>query len=97
MIKNLESLVTITSSNVVTCVVDHIINVNKKIQNRVWEGGLLTDAKKYMSHPQPPPRRMKGTRDYTGTLYLLFQTLVGLSLITESKYCIQRDKIKLPP
>ena len=47
MIKNLENLVTITSGNVVTCMVDHIVNVNKKIQNIVWEGGLLTDAKKY--------------------------------------------------
>ena len=38
---------TITSGNFVTCMVDHIVNVNKKIQNIVWEGGLLTDAKKY--------------------------------------------------
>ena len=42
-----------------------------------------------VSHPEPPPRRMKGARNYTGTLYLLFQTLVGPSLITESKYHIQ--------
>ena len=28
-------------------------------------------------------------RDYTGTLYFLFQTLVGLSLITESNYHIK--------
>ena len=47
--------------------------------------------------PQPPPRWMKGTQNYTGTLYLLFQTLVGPSLTTESKYHIQRYKIKLPP
>ena len=47
MIKNLENLVTITLGNVVTCMVDHIVNVNKKIQNIVWEGGLLIDAKKY--------------------------------------------------
>ena len=45
-------------------------------------------------HPQPPPRRMKGVRNYTGTLYLLFQTLMILSLITKSKYHIQRYKNK---
>ena len=33
----------------------------------------------------PPPRRTKGVRDCTGTLYFLFQTLVGSSLITESQ------------
>ena len=44
MIKNLENLVTITSGHVVNYMVDHIINVNEKIQNIVWEGGLLTDA-----------------------------------------------------
>ena len=43
-----------------------------------------------LSHPQPPPRQMKGARNYTGTLYLIFQTLVGLSLKTESKYHVQR-------
>ena len=26
----------------------------------------------HVSHPLPPPRRMKGARNYTGTLYLLF-------------------------
>ena len=35
--------------------------------------------------PIPPPRRTKGVRDCTRTLYLLFQTLVGPSLITESQ------------
>ena len=44
--------------------------------------------------PQPLPRRMKGAQNYTGTLYLLFQTLVVPSLITESKYHIQRYKNK---
>ena len=48
----------------------------------------------HVSHPQPPPRRMKGTRNYTGTFYLLFQTLVVPSLITKSKYHIQRYKNK---
>ena len=37
---------------------------------------------------------MKGARNYTGTLYLLLQTLVIPSLITESKYHIQRYKNK---
>ena len=49
-------------------------------------------SKKPSVTPQPPPRRMKGVRNYTGTLYLLFQTLVVPSLITESKYHIQRYK-----
>ena len=35
------------------------------------------------------PNRVWGARPYTGTLYLLFQTLVGPSLIIESKYYIQ--------
>ena len=48
----------------------------------------------FMSHPQPPLGRMKGVRNYTGTLYLLFQTLVISSFITESKYHIQRYKNK---
>ena len=39
-----------------------------------------------LSRPQPPLRRTKRTRDRTVTLYLLFQLLVGPSLITESKY-----------
>ena len=34
------------------------------------------------------PNRVRGTRPYTGTLYLLFQTLVDPSLITKSKYHI---------
>ena len=38
---------TIISGSVVICMVDHIVNVNKNIQNIVWEGGLLTDAEKY--------------------------------------------------
>ena len=61
-------------------------------------GGI--EGRGELSHPQPPPGRMKGARNYTRTLYLLFQTLVVLSLITESKYHIQRykdTKIKLPP
>ena len=33
--------------------------------------------------------RFRGARLFTGTLYLLFQTLVGPSLIIESKYHIQ--------
>ena len=37
-----------------------------------------------------------GTRDWTGTLYLLYQTLVCPSLITVSTYRIQKYKIKLP-
>ena len=28
-----------------------------------------------LSHPKPPPRRMKGVRDYTRTLYLLFSDI----------------------
>ena len=44
--------------------------------------------------PDPRLRRAKGAQDYTGTLYLLFQTLVGPSLITESKYHIQSYKSK---
>ena len=32
--------------------------------------------------PDPRLKRTKGALDYTRTLYLLFQTLVGLSLIT---------------
>ena len=47
-----------------------------------------------MSHPQPSPKLMKGARNYTGTLYFLFQTLVFPSLITESKYHVQRYKNK---
>ena len=46
------------------------------------------------------PNRVQGARLYTGTLYLhffLFLTLVGPSRITESKYHIQKYKIKLPP
>ena len=43
------------------------------------------------------PNRVRGARLYTGTLFLLFQTLVGPSLITESKYHIQKYNIKLPP
>ena len=50
----------------------------------------------YLSHPQPLPKRMKGAQNYTGTLYFLFKTLVGPSLITESKYHIQIYKIKIP-
>ena len=50
-----------------------------------------------VSLPQPSPKRMKGVRNYTGTLYLLFQTLVSLSLINKSKCQIQGYKIKLPP
>ena len=38
---------TITSGNVVTCMVYHIVNVNEKIQNIVWEYGLLTNIEKY--------------------------------------------------
>ena len=52
---------------------------------------------KRMSHPRTLPKWMKGVRNYTGTLYLLFQTLVIPRLITESKYYIQRYKIELPP
>ena len=52
----------------------------------------------HVTHPPPPPppspklspRRMRGAQNYTGTLYLLFQTLVDPSLITESKYHIKR-------
>ena len=39
--------------------------------------------------PIPLPRRTMGVRDCTGTLYFLFQTLVGSSLIIESKYHIK--------
>ena len=67
---------------------------------QVEEGQYLNANRSYtfkpnpnLSHPRPPPRRMKGVRYYNGTLYLLFQTLVGPSLITESKYHIQRYKI----
>ena len=51
----------------------------------------------HRSRPQPPPRRKKEVRERTGTLYFVFQTLVGPSLITESKYHIKIYKIKLPP
>ena len=69
---------------------EDILNIVFCIRYRLYEF--------LVSHPQPPPRRMKGARNYTRTLYLLFQTLVGPSLITESKYHIQRYKIKkLPP
>ena len=36
-----------------------------------------------------------GARDWIGTLYLVYQTLVCPSLITVSTYCIQKYKIKL--
>ena len=42
-----------------------------------------------MSRPRPSQWRTKWVRDCTGTLYFLFQTLVSLSLITESKYHIK--------
>ena len=42
----------------------------------------------------PLPRRTNGVRDCTRTLYCLFQTLVGPSLIIESKYHIQGYKNK---
>ena len=45
-----------------------------------------------LSRPEPPPRRTKGARNYIETLYMFFQTLVVLSLITESKYHIQDTK-----
>ena len=54
----------------------------------------ISDSTHLVSLPQPPPGRMKGARNYTGTLYLLSQTLVGPSLITESKYHIQIYKHK---
>ena len=44
--------------------------------------------------PNPPPRKTKGVRDCIGTLYFLFQTLVGPSLIIESKYHIKRIQNK---
>ena len=47
-----------------------------------------------ISHPQSLPRRTKGAQNYTGAFYLLFQTLVVPSLITELKYHIQRYKNK---
>ena len=47
-----------------------------------------------MSRPHLPLSRTKGSRDWTRTLYFIFQTLVGLSLITESKYHIQGYKNK---
>ena len=47
-----------------------------------------------VSHPQPQPKRMKGARNCTGTLYLLFQTLVIPSLITESQNHIKIYKNK---
>ena len=70
------------------------------IDSGIVEKILVTvpkSMKQSLSHPQPPPKQMKGARNYTGTLYLFFQTLVDLSLITESTYHIQRYKIKLPP
>ena len=57
----------------------------------------LADPLTKVSHPQPSSWRMKGARNNTRTLYLLFQALVVPSLITESKYHIQRYKIELPP
>ena len=44
--------------------------------------------------PPTPAWADEGARGYIGTLYLLFQTLVCPSLITESKYHIQGYKIK---
>ena len=46
----------------------------------------------FLVTPQPPPWVDNGVRTHTGTLYLLFQTWVVPSLITESKYHIQRYK-----
>ena len=54
-------------------------------------------VKRCLVTPPTLPRRTKGARNYIGSLYLLFQTMVGPSLITESKYHIQRYKIKLSP
>ena len=50
-----------------------------------------------LSHPFPHPTKAERegeARDWTGTLYFLFQTLVSPSLITESKYHIQGHKNK---
>ena len=44
--------------------------------------------------PFPPPKRTEGMRTRTRTFNLLFQTLVGPSLITELIYHIQRYKNK---
>ena len=50
-----------------------------------------------LSRPFPRPTKAERegeTRDWTKTLYILFQTLIGSSLITESKCYIQRYKNK---
>ena len=64
---------------------------NHKGSYQVEEAQYLNANKSYtfklnpnLSHPRPSPRRMKGARYFTETLYLLFQTLVSPSLITES-------------
>ena len=44
-------------------------------------------------HPTKVEREGEA-RDWTETLYFIFQTLVGLNLITESKYHIQGYKNK---
>ena len=66
----------------------------KEIRATLQKGDEELESILNLSHPQPPPKRIKGARNYTGTLYLLFQTLVVLSLITESKYHIQIYKNK---
>ena len=62
---------------------------------------LYLDLKCHTPIPGPThlvdPNRVRGTRSYTGTLYLLYQTLVYPSLITITTYHIQKSKIKLPP
>ena len=79
---------------------DYIIDYHRGKANVVaaaFSRKMVSNLAPQLSHPQPPPRQMKGARNFTGILYLLFQTLVGPSLITESKYHVQRYKIKLPP
>ena len=68
--------------------VDERLKVQKGEEGGGGGGGVV------VLRPHPPPRRTKGTQDWTGTLYFLFQMLVGLSLITESKYHIQGYKNK---
>ena len=67
-----------------------------EVDVKLAEDNSINLRQALLSHPNPCLGEMKGARDCTGTLYLLFQALVGPSLITESKYHIQKYKIKLP-
>ena len=64
------------------------VGINKKGNGGEREEmGTTTEGQRGVS-------RVSERRNYTGTLYLLFKTLVIPSLITKSKYHIQRYKNK---